>query len=269
MAGALIALEARLYAAAGVADGDVWRPWTVVGRLEETLEVATFMLRPADRTPSPPFRPGQYVSVRAELPGGARQIRQYSLSCAPNGTDRWISVKRIAGASDSPEGEVSNWLHANVREGDVLTVSAPFGDTVLDDGDSPLFLASAGIGSTPIISMLAHLAATGSTRQVVAVHADRSERSHAFRSDLRLLVGKLPRAEAHVWYERPEGAWPADRTGLADLSGIEIPEDSRAHLCGPVPFMRSVRSQLLDRGVPAAHIHYEAFGPDLGLVTAA
>ncbi|MFL6053095.1 MAG: globin domain-containing protein [Actinoallomurus sp.] len=269
MAGALIALEARLYAGARVADGDVWRPWTVVGRLDETPEVATFMLRPADRAPSPPFRPGQYVSVRADLPDGARQVRQYSLSCAPNGTDRWISVKRVAGVPDSPDGEVSNWLHANVREGDVLTVSMPFGDTVLDDGDSPLLLASAGIGSTPIISMLAHLAATGSTRHVIAVHADRSERTHAFRTDLGLLVGKLPRGEAYVWYEHPEVAWPADRTGLADLSGIEIPEGSRAYLCGPVPFMRSIRAQLLDCGVPADRIHYEAFGPDLGLDTAA
>ncbi|MCO6007902.1 globin domain-containing protein [Actinoallomurus purpureus] len=269
MAGALIALEGRLYAEAGVANGDVWRPWKVVGRIEETPEVATFMLRPADNAPSPPFRPGQYVSVRALLPDGARQIRQYSLSCAPNGTDRWISVKRIAGAAGSPDGEVSNWLHTDVREGDVLTVSLPAGDTVLDDGDSPLVLASAGIGSTPMISMLAHLAATGSTRRVITVHADRSERAHAFRTDLGRLVGKLPRAEAYVWYERPEGPWPADRTGLADLSVIEITEDTRAYLCGPVPFMRSVRAQLLDRGVPAPRIHYEAFGPDLGLVTAA
>ncbi|MCO5973710.1 globin domain-containing protein [Actinoallomurus soli] len=269
MAGALIATEARLYTQAGVANGDVWRPWTVVGRIEETHDVATFMLRPADRVPSPPFRPGQYVSVRAELPDGARQIRQYSLSCAPNGTDRWITVKRIAEAPGSPEGEVSNWLHANVRQGDVLGVSMPFGDIALDEGDSPLLLASAGIGGTPMISMLAHLAATGSTRRVIAVHADRSERTHAFRSDLGLLVGKLPCAEAHVWYERPEAAWPADRTGLADLSGIAVPEDCRAYLCGPVPFMRSIRTQLLDRGVPANRIHYEAFGPDLGLETAA
>ncbi|GAA4601565.1 hypothetical protein GCM10023195_04160 [Actinoallomurus liliacearum] len=117
--------------------------------------------------------------------------------------------------------------------------------------------------------MLAHLAATGSTRQVIAVHADRSQRTHAFRDELGLLVDKLPRAEAHIWYERPEVAWPAGRTGLADLSGIDIPEDTRAYLCGPVPFMRSIRSQLLDLGVPADRIHYELFGPDLGLATAA
>ncbi|HEX5566894.1 MAG TPA: globin domain-containing protein [Streptomyces sp.] len=262
MAGALIAMEARLYARAGVADGDVWRPWRVVGRLEETAEVATFMLRPADGGPVPPFRPGQYVSVQVALPDGARQIRQYSLSCAPGGTDRWISVKRVSG---DPAGEVSTWLHETVREGDVLTVGAPFGDVVLDDGDGAVLLASAGIGCTPMISMLAHLAATGSPRPVTVVHGDRSQATHAFRDQLRLLAGKLPDATTHVWYEIPEGPWPADRTGLVDLSGIDVPPDVRAYLCGPLPFMRSVRAQLLARGVPASRIHYESFGPDLGL----
>ncbi|PJE95269.1 hemin transporter [Streptomyces carminius] len=262
MAGALIAMEARLYAGAGLVDGDVWRPWRVVGRLPETPEVATFMLRPADGGPVPPFRPGQYVSVRVTLPDGARQIRQYSLSCAPDGDDRWISVKRLAG---DPAGEVSNWLHENVREGDVLTVGAPFGDVVLDDGDGPVLLASAGIGCTPMVSMLSYLAATGSTRPVTVVHGDRSERAHAFREQTDLLVGKLPEAVAHVWYEHPEGPWPAERTGYVDLSGVEVPEDVRAYLCGPLPFMRSVRSRLLARGVPASRVHYESFGPDLGI----
>ncbi|GII89065.1 hemin transporter [Sphaerisporangium siamense] len=265
MAGALIALEARLYARAGVAEGDVWRPWRVVGRTEETPDVATFALRPADDGPLPPFRPGQYVSVQVELPDGARQIRQYSLSCAPDGADRWISVKRVAG---DPAGEVSNWLHANVGENDVLTVSLPFGDVVLDDSDGPLLLASAGIGCTPMISMLAHLASSGATRPVTVVHADRSERTHPFRSEFGELTEKIPQAVAHVWYEHPEGPWPAERIGFADLSDIEIPRDTRAYLCGPVPFMRSVRTQLLRRGVPASRVHYEVFGPDLGLESA-
>ncbi|HZG05948.1 MAG TPA: globin domain-containing protein [Streptomyces sp.] len=262
MAGALIAMEARLYARAGLDDGDVWRPWRVVGRMEETAEVATFVLRPADGGPLPPFRPGQYVSVRVTLPDGARQIRQYSLACAPGGTDRWISVKR---ASGDPAGEVSTWLHEHVREGDVLTVGAPFGDVVLDDGDGPVLLASAGIGCTPMIGMLSHLAATGAPRPVIVVHGDRRESTHAFREQLELLTAKLPDVTTHVWYEQPEGPWPAERTGLVDLSGVDLPDGVRAYLCGPPPFMRSVRGRLLERGVPASRIHYESFGPDLGL----
>src|SRR4029079_13771558 len=101
-----------------------------------------------DGGPAGRFRPGQYVSVQVELPDGARQIRQYSLSAAPGGTDWRITVKQVQGAG-TPEGEVSSWLHREAKAGDLLAVSMPFGDLVLPDGDGPLLLASAGIGCTP------------------------------------------------------------------------------------------------------------------------
>ncbi|WP_190813854.1 hypothetical protein [Saccharopolyspora pogona] len=87
----------------------------------------------------------------------------------------------------------------------------------------------------------------------------------AFRADLDQLVAKLPNATAHVWYEGPEGPWPANRTGLVDLTAISIPEGVTAYLCGPLPFLRAARAQLRELGVPAADIHYEVFGPDLWL----
>ncbi|MFI0982510.1 globin domain-containing protein [Streptomyces sp. NPDC021093] len=257
MANALIAIENRLYAEHGVLKGDTWRDWEVVGRTEETADVATFRLRPADGAAAPVHRPGQYVSVQVELPDGARQIRQYSISCAPRSALRTIAVKRIG------DGEVSQHLHARVREGSRLRVSAPYGDLVLEDGDAPLLLASAGIGCTPILSMLEHLSATGHTSPVTVVHADRSPATHPLREDHGLLVEKLATASGHFFYERPEPGHPADRTGLVDLSGVHVPAGTRAYLCGPLPFMRAVREQLLAKGVPAADIHYEVFGPDL------
>ncbi|MEV4441233.1 globin domain-containing protein [Streptomyces sp. NPDC049577] len=262
MANALIAIERRLYEQAGTPEGDVWVPCRVVARHAETPDVATFVVRPVDDRPVPAFRPGQYVSVQVDLPDGARQIRQYSLSGEPeNGLQ--FSVKRVTGI---PTGEVSNHLHDHVGVGDALVVGVPFGDVVLEDGDSPVLLASAGIGCTPMIGMLSHLAATGSTRRVIAVHADRDETSHAFRAELHSLTEKLADATAHVWYEHPQdAARPADRTGPADLSTLDIPAGTTAYLCGPLPFLRAVRSQLLAAGVPAASIHYEVFGPDLWL----
>ncbi|MGW7417180.1 globin domain-containing protein [Streptomyces sp. NPDC054863] len=257
MANALIATENRLYAEHGVLKGDTWRDWEVTGRTEETADVATFRLRPADGRPVPGHRPGQYVSVQVELPDGARQIRQYSVSCAPGSPLRTIAVKRIG------DGEVSQHLHARVHEGSRLRVSAPYGDLVLEDGDAPLLLASAGIGCTPMLSMLEHLAATGHTAPVTVVHADRSPATHPLRTDHGLLVEKLAAASGHFFYERPEPGHPADRTGPVDLSGVDVPAGTRAYLCGPLPFMRAVREQLLAKGVPAADIHYEVFGPDL------
>ncbi|MFE2298980.1 globin domain-containing protein [Streptomyces sp. NPDC059445] len=266
MANALIAIEKRLYDEN--ADDGSPRPWVVTERVEETDDVATFRIRPADGAPLPDFRAGQYVSVGVELPDGARQIRQYSLSSAPGSPVRQISVKRVRADENgvpSPEGEVSGHLHAHVREGDLLQVSAPYGDLVLDDTDAPLFLASAGIGVTPVIAMLEQLAISGHKAPVTVVHADRSPAEHALRADHEAFAGKLADAETHFWYERPEPGHPAERTGLVDLSGVTVRPGTHAYLCGPLPFMRAVRTQLLAKGVPASDIHYEVFGPDLWL----
>ncbi|MFF3262691.1 globin domain-containing protein [Streptomyces sp. NPDC002932] len=264
MANALIAIEERLYAQQGVLAGDVWRDWEVVSRTEETADVATFRLRPADGAPAPGFRPGQYVSVRCELPDGARQIRQYSLSRAPGSPLRSITVKRVHG-NGAPDGEVSRRLHDRVRPGDLLSVSAPYGDLVLDSADAPLLLASAGIGCTPMLSMLEHLANDGHRTPVTVVHGDRSPDDHALRTDHATLTGELPDASAHFWYENPGPGHPGNRTGLVDLTDLAVRSGTHAYLCGPLPFMRSVRTQLLAKGVPAADIHYEVFGPDLWL----
>lgn len=266
MANALVAIENRLYAQQGVEAGDVWREWTVSSRTEETEDVATFRIVPADGTPAPGFRPGQYVSVQVELPDGAHQIRQYSLSCAPGSTLRSFSVKRVRGEG-TPDGEVSRHLHAHVREGDRLRVSAPYGDLVIEDGDAPLLLASAGIGCTPILSMLEALAADGHGSPVTVVHGDRSPADHALRADHALLTGKLRDGTAHFWYETPEPGLPRSAPhGRPDGPGIA--PGTHAYLCGPLPFMRAVRSQLLSKGVAAADIHYEVFGPDLWLAQA-
>ncbi|MGW0710917.1 globin domain-containing protein [Streptomyces sp. NPDC002643] len=265
MAGALIAKEARLYHEAGVAPGGTWRPWTVVERRQETADVVSFLLRPADGRPAPAARAGQYVSVRVRMPDGVRQLRQYSLSADPGGDLRRITVKRVAGEAGAPEGEVSNLLHRTVRPGDELTVSAPFGDVVLDESDTPLVLASAGIGCTPMVGMLARLAATGSARRVLLLHADTSPDDHALRTETRALTRQLPGAEGLFWYERPGAAEPDARTGLMDLDGVDVPADATVYLCGPLPFMRAVRTQLLSRGIPPRRIRYEVFGPDLWL----
>ncbi|MEU6738564.1 globin domain-containing protein [Streptosporangium sandarakinum] len=262
MAGSLIAMEARLYGEAGIADGDSRRQWRVVERREETPDVVSFLLRPADGGPVPPARPGQYVSVEARMPDGVRQLRQYSLSGADSDGTRRITVKRVRGEG-GPDGEVSNLLHATVREGDELTLTAPFGDVALEDGDAPLVLASAGIGCTPMVAMLEHLVRTGSTRRVLVLHADRSPADHALREDTERLVAALPDATRILWYEA--GSTGDERSGWMDLAGVEIPEGATVYLCGPLPFMRVTRSALIGAGVAARDVHYEVFGPDLWL----
>ncbi|GAA4489484.1 FAD-binding oxidoreductase [Rhodococcus olei] len=264
MADTLIAMEHRLYAEAGVEDGKVWREVTVSRRVLQSADTASFVLSASDGHPLPDYLPGQYISVGVTLPDGARQIRQYSLVGSPTADDWQISVKAVPATADSPAGEVSNFLYDNVFEGDVLQVSLPFGDLVLEEGDAPLLLVSAGIGCTPMIGILNHLAATADARRVSVLHADRSPSRHAHRAELTELVQKIPFATMHRWYEDLGTREEQDTTrlGRADLSAIDIEDGTQVYLCGPMPFMLSVRETLLARQMPADAIHYEVFGPD-------
>lgn len=264
MADTLIAMEHKLYADAGVVDGDVWRDVSVARRVLQSAETASFVLTSTDGTPLPNYLPGQYISVQAEMADGARQIRQYSLVGSPTADDWQISVKAVPATADTPEGEVSNFLYHNVFEGDTLHVSLPYGDLVLGDGDAPVLLISAGIGCTPIIGMLNHIASNGDERPVSVLHADRSPSRHAHRAELAELVEKIPSATMHRWYEDLGVRDPEENlhVGRTDLSAVEIAEGTQVYLCGPMPFMDAIRAELIARDVPAGSIHYEVFGPD-------
>lgn len=273
MAHALIAIEKDLYAAAGVAPGQVWRSLVVQRRQQESPDTVSFELASPDGTPLPRSRPGQYVSVAVWLPDGARQIRQYSLTNSHEPDRLAISVKAVPArrveAGIVPAGEVSTFLHENLFEGDLLEVSAPFGELELTEGDGPLVLVSAGIGITPMLGFLRHLAASGSQREVVVLHADRSPARHAHRLELNDLVRALPAATLLRWYE-DLGARADEETlraGLIDLADVELPTGADVYLCGPMPFMATVRAALLGRGVAAERIHYEVFGPTAELAS--
>lgn len=267
----LIAREARLYHVAGVAEGEpVWRPWRVTGRTQETVDVVSFTLVPTDGTPAPDFVPGQYVSVAVDLDGDrGQQIRQYTLSGRP-GVDHWrITVKRIRGTAGSPNGQVSTFLHEQVAVGDTLRLSPAFGEVSSVAGDGPLLLISAGIGLTPAMAALEHLAVTAPERPVVVVHADRAGISHALRDQLPRLREQLPNLRLALWYEdnTTDAALPglpAEITaGRVDPELIPLSADAHVHLCGPLPFMNQVRGGLLRRGVPVERIAYEVFGPGM------
>ncbi|WP_068161540.1 globin domain-containing protein [Rhodococcus phenolicus] len=269
MANTLIKLEDDLYKSAGVAPGDVWRTVRVADRIHQSADTVSFVLTSLDGAPLPGFRAGQYLSVGVKLADGARQIRQYSLSSAPSQGDWRITVKRVLAhptedGTVAPAGEVSNYLFENVFEGDELQVTTPFGDLVLAENDAPLFLASAGIGCTPMIGMLSHLAETGDPRRISVLHADRSAANHAHRHELATLVERIPGAEVHRWYEDLGARQPLEtvRLGRAELSDLPLEPDTQAYLCGPLPFMLSMREALIERNVPAENIHYEVFGPD-------
>jgi len=257
-----VALEARLYAAAGVDPAEPTRPYRVVRRTEETADVISLVLEPDDGYPLPEIVPGQYVSVFVDLPGGARQPRQYTVSSTAFGNRLQLTVRRVRGTDGAPDGMVSTFLHDHVRVGDRLELSAPAGDFVVETSDSPLLLASAGAGITTVLPIIEHIARTQPRRRVIVAHADRAPADHALRETVLHVGRQLDDFTAHVWYETP-GDDPRARTGLMDLNDVALPEDVQVFTCGPLPFMRHVRTSLLERGVPASAIRYEVFGPDL------
>lgn len=266
----LIAREARLYTEAGVAeDGSVWRDWRVVETIRETADVVTFTLVPVDGGPLPTFTPGQYVSVAVDLDGDrGQQIRQYSLSNRPGAPHWQITVKRVRATADAPEGAVSTFLHERVAVGDTLRLSPPFGEVSAIGEDGPLLLVSAGIGLTPAMSALHHLAAARTDREVVLVHADHSAVAHARRHELPGLTEQLPNLSMQLWYEEAtdgelDGLKAEVAAGRVDPSRIPLPAEVQVHLCGPVPFMYQVRGELLRRGIPKDRIAYDVFGPGM------
>jgi nitric oxide dioxygenase len=265
MARALINQERGLYSARGVRPETVWRDWEVAEKRQETDDVVTFTVRRIDDRIVKTSLPGQYVTVQVPMPDGVRQPRQYSLIRADDGEHRSFAVKRVTG-DGKPDGEVSNLLFDRVDVGDRLTMSLPYGDVVLDDSGRPVVFASAGIGVTPMAGMLSHLAAAGSHLPITVLHADLHEGSFALREQVLGDVRKLPNASLHVWYEHgPHGNLAVDgrHDGIMDLDDVQLPGNAQYYLCGPLPFMRGIRSVLLDRGVSPADIQYEVFGPDL------
>jgi nitric oxide dioxygenase len=265
MAYALINQERGLYSARGVRPETVWRPWEVVEKVQETAEVVTFRVKRVDDRLVKTSLPGQYVTVKVLMPDGVHQPRQYSLTRADDGEHRQFSVKRVRGG-DKPDGEVSTLLCDSVQVGDRLTLSLPFGDVVLDDSGRPVVFASAGIGITPMAGMLSHLTVAGSRLPITLLHADVDEESFALRRQVLSDIAQLPNASVHTWYERgAHTTLPVDsvHAGVMDPGQVELPEGAAYYLCGPLPFMRAVRSALIDRGVPARDIQYEVFGPDL------
>lgn len=258
MADALVKIEKGLYTIQ--ANDRMWMPWTVTEKNPAGTDSMTFVLEPADDTPVTVARPGQFVSVKVAVPDGLLQCRQYSLSADAGSTTRRVfTTKRDDG------GEVSPVLHNNVKVGDVVELSNPYGDVTLD-GEGPVVFATAGIGCTPSASALRSLAATGADREVLVLHAEKNLEAWALREQMTSDVDAIDGARLQLWLEEPTAGF---NKGFMSLDGLDLPSNASMYVCGPLPFMKAIRNQAIDAGIPSTKIHYEVFGPDLWLAGAA
>ena len=247
-----------------------FRPLVVTGVHEESAHVRSVtMADPAGRLPD--WLPGQSITLRLDPAAGQPAVlRNYSLSNPPGAGDYRIGVKR------EPNERGSGYLHERVAVGDVLDVAAPRGTFFLSDGDGdgdgPVILLSAGIGITPVLSMLHALAEARSAREVWWVHGARNGSEHAFAAEGVALLNRLPGSRCHVFYSRPA---ESDRVGsdytasgrpsVDAIRSLTLPRDADAYLCGPAGFMTALTAGLQEYGLEPARIHTETFGATAAL----
>ncbi|AIW16622.1 NO-inducible flavohemoprotein [Vibrio tubiashii] len=233
------------------------RGFVVKSKKAESELVTSFVLEPEDGGEVLDYQPGQYIGIELKpSQGDYNEIRQYSLSQKPNGNDYRISVKREVGEH---KGLVSNFLHDEVNEGDKVSLYAPAGDFYYQEKQQPVVLISAGVGATPIQSMMQTLASQGK-KDVSVLYACNDQKQHTFKDETAQLV-QQNNWKRFTWYLNEASA---DFSGELDLNLVakELPLGSADfYLCGPVGFMESVVRQLEALGVDRDRIHYEVFGP--------
>lgn len=263
LADILIGAEEQAYRDKALAPGG-WRGgrvFRIARKVQESAEITSFYFAPADGGAIAGFEPGQYLGLRVTI-DGVEVRRNYSLSAQADGRHYRISVKR------EPGGLVSNFLHDRMHPGDTLELFPPAGDFTLQASDKPLVLISAGVGITPMLSMLTAALQTG--RPIHFIHCARNREVHAFRDWVDTLASRHPQLRRFYCYDVHEGA--SDRPeATGHLSQAQLAAwmpadpDVDAYFLGPKPFMANVRRYLKDLRVPQAQSRHEFFGPAAAL----
>lgn len=270
LADILINRENQIYEANAKKDGgwEGFKTFRVIRKAAESSIITSFYLAAADGAPLPSFAPGQYITVRVTRPDGSTTMRNYSLSDKPGQDWFRISVKReVPPKALTPSGYVSNLLHDRIEVGDTIEVGPPCGEFFIDLTEAherPLVLLAAGVGITPIMSILLSTLERRPNREIVIVHAALNEDVQAFRKTLDTLAAAHPALRVYHRYSDPGSRSGNASTGFvtADyLEGLLAGRDADYFFCGPRVFMVSIYQDLLKWGIPASQVHFEFFGP--------
>ncbi len=266
--------EERL-AKAGVSAGTKkgFRNLVVQRKQAESETITSFYLVPEDGTPLERFLPGQFLTFDLEIAGQPEPVmRTYSLSDSPDRDYYRVSIKREPPPADEPNlppGLSSSYFHDQVERGTMLRVGPPRGKFHLDpDSDRSVVLLSAGVGLTPLLSMMNAIVRSKSGRRVWFIHGARNGREHAFGAHVRSMAKENDKVTVHIRYSRPDSGdvegRDYDSEGHIDIDLLKqlLPfDDYEFYLCGPPPFMKALYCGLLSTGVDQSRVHYEFFGP--------
>ena len=218
----------------------------VARKAVEALDIVTLELVAVDGQALPAFSAGSHVDV--QLPNGI--TRQYSLCNDPQETHRYqIGVLRDAASRGGSQA-----VHELVKEGDVLTISAPRNHFSLAHEAKKHLLLAGGIGVTPILCMAERLANTGAD---FAMHyATRAPERTAFR---QRIAASAFASRVQFHYDNGDAAQKLD---LQKLLG-QPQAGTHLYVCGPKGFMDAVLATARNSGWPEAQIHYEFFGAEV------
>jgi nitric oxide dioxygenase len=262
IADAFISVEEEMYVATESKKGG-WRffkDFVITNKVEESENITSFYMKPADGAVIPTYEPGQFITIRVSVPGEEYLMnRQYSLSKAADSESFRISVKKED--ENNPEGKVSVHLHNNVNVGDTVELTAPAGDFVLDlEKTTPVTFISGGVGITPMMSMFESVAKNQSNRSVSFIYSARNENLHPFDKDIRALIETMEDAKYLALYSET-----GDGFITKDVLATSAIQNGDVYVCGPAGFMEAMINHLLELGYSQEQIHYEFFGPALQL----
>src|SRR5436305_14101699 len=208
-------------------------------------------------------RAGQHVDVRLTAQDGYQAERSYSIASPPEEAPRvTLTVERL------DDGEVSPYLTEELRVGDKLELRGPIGGYFVWEAHmgGPLLLVAGGSGIVPLMAMLRHRAAAGSTVATRLLYSSRSLEDVIYRDELDHLVKSSPMLEVVQTLTR---AQPPGWTGYARridtqmLREVAWPVEERplTFVCGPTPFVETAAASLVELGHEPARIKTERFGP--------
>ncbi|WP_010281935.1 NO-inducible flavohemoprotein, partial [Bacillus timonensis] len=200
IADAFIGVEKEMYKEAKEQPGgwEGFRNFVVERKVKESEVITSFYLKPEDGKEIASYQAGQYLTVKVQPEGDEyTHIRHYSLSDAPGKDYYRISVKR------EEHGVVSNYLHQQVNEGEIITISAPAGDFVLESKETPAILISGGVGLTPMVSMLNTIVEQQPEREVMFIHGALNSEVHALKDEVAALASKHDNVKNFVPYSSP------------------------------------------------------------------
>eukprot|EP00873_Tetraselmis_striata_P015776 jgi/Tetstr1/436040/TSEL_024919.t1 len=270
LANIFIAREKQLYTefASSPNGWSGWKEMKVTKKAIENYGLMSVDLKPADGSGVPSFMPGQYIGVRAEVPGHGIVQRNYSLSIAPGGDNLRITVKRERPADkDAPFGVMSYYIHDRLFEGDSILVSQPAGDFFyrMDSSKRPLVLMAGGIGMTPILSILEYAVQSKLDRHITVFAAIRSNKMEPYSEQLQRISASNLNINVNLVYDEPPKPWNTQGPlSINHLKQALVTKDCDYYFCGPPGFMKNMATSLRDWGVPSDQLKYEYFGPHEG-----